>query len=195
MTDSELIAKFEDDFGKLVRNREQVPMDKLRTTYKKSYDALVTVITEFADWFADRYLQTMIDSWPRHERDVAGNEWMERRINVILDQENQPGGLREQWRAALIDRLDKEEYQRLVWQRYELLEKKVFDPYWQRHNRWRGEPGNRWIFNDIIQRFWLPPGENEKYPDGAWINSKFEVYATSWPPNIGPDPVKEGIVE
>ena len=58
MTDTEWIAKLEADFGKLQRNRQQVPLEKLETTYAKSYKALISRLTEAADWFADRYLQT-----------------------------------------------------------------------------------------------------------------------------------------
>lgn len=56
MTDTEWIAKLEADFGKLQRNRQQVPLEKLETTYAKSYKALISRLTEAADWFADRYL-------------------------------------------------------------------------------------------------------------------------------------------
>ena len=61
-------------------------------------------------------------------------------------------------------------------------------PYWQRHNRWTGETRNRWIYNDIIRRFWLPPGRNPDFPNGAWIDSSYQVYTSSWPPDIGADP-------
>ena len=52
------------------------------------------------------------------------------------------------------------------------------------------EPGNRWIYNDIIRRFWLPPGKNPDFPNGAWIDSSYQVYTSSWPPAIGTDPAK-----
>ena len=73
MTDTEWIAKLEADFGKLQRNRQQVPLEKLETTYAKSYKALIGRLTEAADWFADRYLQTLMEHWPRHPKDTAGN--------------------------------------------------------------------------------------------------------------------------
>lgn len=191
MTDKEWLDRLAADFDKLKKNREQVPLEKLETTYKKSYTALVASLTEAADWFADRYLQTIIDGWPRHPRDKAGNDWMDKRIAIIIEQENQPGGLRDQWRAALIDHLDRAEFEELVWKRYDLCEKKAFDPYWERHNRWVGPPENRWIFNDIICRFWLPPGADANWPNGVWLNTKSEVYSSNWPPNIGPDTIKE----
>lgn len=187
MTDQEWFAKLDGDFGKLKRNREQVPLEKLKTTYGKSYKALTDGLIEAADWFADRYLQTLTDSWPRHPRDTAGNEWLEKRLAAIIEQENQPGRLRDRWRQALIDHLDRDEYEQLVWERFDRCRREAFDPYWQRHNRWRGEAGNRWIYNDIIQRFWLPPGKDEHWPEGAWIDSGYNVYTTNWPPAIGAD--------
>lgn len=84
--------------------------------------------------------------------------------------------------------LDREEFEQLVFERYARCEQEAFDPYWQRHNRWTGETRNRWIYNDIIRRFWLPPGRNPDFPNGAWIDSSYQVYTSSWPPDIGADP-------
>lgn len=61
MTDTEWLARLDADFGKLQRNRQQVPLEKLETTYAKSYKALIGRLTEAADWFADRYLQTLTE--------------------------------------------------------------------------------------------------------------------------------------
>lgn len=164
MTDTEWIAKLDADFGKLQRNRQQVPLEKLETTYAKSYKALIGRLTEAADWFADRYLQTLMEHWPRHPKDTAGNEWLEQKVAAIIEEENQAGGLRDKWRLALVAHLDREEFEQLVYERYARCEQEAFDPYWQRHNHWTGEPGNRWIYNDILRRFWLPPGRKPDFP-------------------------------
>lgn len=139
MTDTEWIAKLDADFGKLQRNRQQVPLEKLETTYAKSYKALIGRLTEAADWFADRYLQTLMEHWPRHPKDTAGNEWLEQKVAAIIEEENQAGGLRDKWRLALVAHLDREEFEQLVFERYARCEQEAFDPYWQRHNRWTGE--------------------------------------------------------
>ena len=136
MTDTEWIAKLEADFGKLQRNRQQVPLEKLETTYAKSYKALIGRLTEAADWFADRYLQTLMEHWPRHPKDTAGNEWLEQKVAAIIEEENQAGGLRDKWRLALVAHLDREEFEQLVYERYARCEQEAFDPYWQRHNHW-----------------------------------------------------------
>lgn len=128
MTDTEWIAKLDADFGKLQRNRQQVPLEKLETTYAKSYKALIGRLTEAADWFADRYLQTLMEHWPRHPKDTAGNEWLERKVADIIEEENQAGGLRDKWRLALVAHLDREEFEQLVFERYARCEQEAFDP-------------------------------------------------------------------
>ena len=85
MTDTEWLARLDADFGKLQRNRQQVPLEKLETTYAKSYKALIGRLTEAADWFADRYLQTLMEHWPRHPKDTAGNEWLGRYNRNLTD--------------------------------------------------------------------------------------------------------------
>lgn len=187
MTDVEWLAKLDADFDRLKRNRDNVPLEKLQTIHAKSYNALVASVTEAADWFADRYLETLTESWPRHPKDTAGNDWLTKKVANIIAEENRPGGFRDRWRAAIIDHLDRAEFEQLVFERFDRCRREAFDPYWQRHNRWTGQPENRWIFNDIIARFWLPPGADPNWPEGAWINTRREVYTTNWPPNIGPD--------
>lgn len=79
-----------------------------------------------------------------------------------------------------------EEYRQLVWEIYNRLEVEAFDPYWQRHNRWIGPPDRRWIYNDIIKKFWWP--KKEKYPaSGCWINQDYTGHDTRFPPHIKED--------
>lgn len=183
MTDKEWLAKFDADFMKLQHNREKVPLATLQSDYAKPYNALVAEVTKDADWFADRYLECL--AFPRHPKDTAGNEWLDKRIAAILQQENQPGGLRDRWRAALIDRLNRDEFEQLVYERYERCLNEAFDPYWQRHCRWVGEPGNRWIYNDIFKKFWLPPKDDPEHKRaGCWITRDYTGHDTRYPPKI-----------
>ena len=182
-TVKERLDAFDRAFKKLKANREKVPLEILRTKYAAPYEATVKAVLEGADWFADEYIRVL--DFPRHPADKAGNEWLQRKIDAIIKQEAKPGGLVEQYWAALIDRLDRDEYETLVWKRYYRLLREAFDPYWQRHNRWTGKPGNRWIYNDIFKKFWHPPCE--KYPSGGWINSDYTGWDGRFPPNIGED--------
>lgn len=181
MTDGERLKQFHADFEKLKHNRDQVPLDILKSKYGPAYEAQVKKVLEGGDWFADAYLQTL--AFPTHPKDEAGNEWLAKRIAAIERKENAPGGIREQWRAALIDDLDLEKFEDLVYRRYERRLREAFDPYWQRHCRWVGEPPRRWIYNDIFKKFWWP--KTDGYPaSGCWINRDYTGHDTRFPPNL-----------
>lgn len=131
-----------------------------------------------ADWFYRRYMVAL--AFPTHPMDTAGNEWLAHRIAAIDADEKKPGGLVDQYRAALIDRLDIEEYYELIYRSYERRLREAFDPYWQRHCR-RLESG--WIYNDIFGKFWWP--KTEEYPaSGCWINSDYTGHDRRYPPHI-----------
>lgn len=188
MTDGERLQKFDADFEKLKKNREKVPLEQLQTRYADAYNALVAEVQAGADWFADTYIDLLVGHFPRHPKDIAGNEWLDKLIAAIREQEAKPGGRVERYRAALLARLDMEEYRQLVWEIYNRLEVEAFDPYWQRHNRWVGEPGRRrWIYNDITRKFWWP--KTEGYPEsGCWINRDYTGHDSRFPPHIKEDP-------
>lgn len=161
-------------------------LEQLRTRYAKAYNTTVAEVLAGADWFADTYIRLLVDHFPRHPRDTAGNRWLDRRIAAIQEQEAIPGGRVERYRAALLERLDMEEYRQLVWEIYNRLETEAFAPYWQRHNRWVGPPDRRWIYNDITRKYWWP--KTEGYPaSGCWINHDYTGHDTRFPPHIKED--------
>lgn len=181
-TDQERLDTFDRLFKKLKANREKVPLEQLQTKYAEPYNALVAELTEAADWFADTYIDLL--KFPTHPRDTAGNEWLQRKIEIIRQQEAGPGGLVEQYRAALIDRLDMREYRDKVWRIYDRLEREAFDPYWQRHNKWIGPPGRRWIYNDIFKKYWWEPKDGSP---ACWINRDYTGQDSRFPPHIKED--------
>ena len=178
-TVKERLDAFDRAFKKLKANREKVPLEILRTKYAAPYEATVKAVLEGADWFADEYIRVL--DFPRHPADKAGNEWLQRKIDAIIKQEAKPGGLVEQYWAALIDRLDRDEYETLVWKRYDRLLREAFDPYWQRHC-FRLASG--WIYNDILRKFWLP---SESGKSGGWINSDYSGRDGRFPPQMKED--------
>lgn len=181
MTDGERLRKFKADFARFKRNREQVPLDQLRTRYADAYNALEREVLIGADWFADTHIARFISRFPRSPQDIAGNKWLDRRLAAIRQEEGKPGRRVEQYRAALLEQLDWEEFERFVFEIYNRLEAEAFDPYWQRHNRWVGEPGQRWIYNDITRKFWYEPGDGKA---GYWINSDYTGRDGRFPPHI-----------
>ncbi len=189
MTDREGLDKLDADFKKLQHNREKIPLEQLRTRYAKAYNTLIAELQADADWFAARYLEVL--AFPRHPEDKEGNAWVEKRIAAIMKEERQLGGRVERYRAALTENLDRPAFEQLVWEIYDRLLREAFDPYWQCHCRWVGEPGNRWIYNDIFKKFWYRPERRGGGKAGFWINQDYTGEDSRFPPNIGEDPENE----
>ena len=173
-TKAEKLQVFHSDFEKLKKNRAAMPLTELMRRCGKAYKALVAQVLEAADWYADTFIETY--AFPTDPQDAAGNEWLKNRIAAILQEERAPGKLVDRYRAALIDRLDIDEFRQLVWERFERLRREAYNPYWARHCR-RLDSG--WIYNDILQKFWLP---SESGKSGGWINSDYTGWDSRFPP-------------
>ena len=102
------LERFHADFEKLRRNREKVPLQKLQTTYERSYNTLVAEVMDGAVWFYRKCVE-LEEDFPTYPEDTARNEWLAKRLATIGEDEKKPGGLVDQLRAALIDRLDMDE--------------------------------------------------------------------------------------
>ena len=182
MSEEIRIADFTAAFDKLKHNREKVPLDQLQTRYGKSYRQLVQEVEKYAKWYMEQYLIAL--DFPRHPKDEDGNQRLQQSIDKIIEEEQRPGGLYDQQRAALIDRLDLDEFYELVYQLYKKILLEAYGPYWTQHCREvkNTDTGKVWIYNDIIRKYWLPP--SEKYPEGCWIDSNRQVHSLGWPPHI-----------
>ena len=177
-TDVQRHTRFHVDFEKLKHNREKVPLQTLQTKYERAYNTLAAEVMDGAVWFHRKYLETL--AFPTHPQDTAGNKWLADKIAAIDAEEKKPGGLADQFRAALIDRLDKDEYDNLVYLSYERRLQEAFNPYWRRHCK-RLDSG--WIYNRIFKKFWWP--KTEGYPDsGCWINSDYSGKDYRFPPQL-----------
>jgi len=186
MTDGERLQKFNADFARLRHNREKVPLEQLRTRYAKAYNDLMAEVRAGADWFADTYIKAL--AFPRQPEDRAGNEWLDKKIAAILEEERRPGGRMEQYRAALANNLDRPAFEHLVWEIYDRLEREAFMPYWNRHCRRVGEPGNQWVYNDITKKWWYSP-ERQGSEDtcGFWACSDRTGRDSRFPPDMKED--------
>lgn len=178
------MKEFDANFSRLKSNREKIPLEQLTTRYAKAYNKLVSDIEDYAEWFAEMYLDTL--KFPTNPKDSAGNTWLQKKIEKIKSEERRPGGLYEQQRDALIDRLDEDEFLNLVFQLYHRLDSEAFDPYQQRFNKWIGEPGNRWIYNRLFGWFWNP--DTERYGQPYWMDRDWNFMSYDHPPKIGPGP-------
>ena len=187
MSEQEMtMQKFEQDFHRLKINREKIPLEQLTTRYERAYTALTDDVRAGAKWYTDNYTQTMAATWPLYEKDEAGNAWLEKKKESILQQEHQLGGLYDQQVSALLDNLDLDAFHELVYRLYVRLAAEAFDPYQQRYNRWTGQPGNRWIYNRLFGWFWNP--DTERYGQPYWMDRDWSFRSYDYPPTIGPDP-------
>lgn len=182
------IKAYMDEFGvrflRLKNNRDNIPLEQLTTKYAKAYNALVGWLEKYAEWFTQEYINCLALS--ENPKDTAGNEWLRKKIEAIKAEERKPGGLYQRIRDSLIEDLDQKEFEMNVWRLWDRLEKEAYDPYLQRYNRWIGEPGNRWIYNSLLDLYWLP---DEKWEEGGyWIKQDRSYGRMGYPPRIGADP-------
>lgn len=180
MTDAERDKKFRADFGLLLRNRTQAPLELLQTKYAKGYNRLVSEVEEGADWFFNWFLKHYaFQKFPRHPLDTEGNAWLEKRMQGILLDENRPGGRREKYIAALIDHLNMDEYEQIVWEVLDRMEQEAYYPYWMRHCYRRG--GRIW--SDIFYCWWKPRQEGDPgHGAGYWEDGDRKFFSSDYPP-------------
>ena len=187
MTEEKLVQEFEANFAKLKANREKVPLQQLETKYAKAYNDLLRDLRVCAHCFAYAYLDAL--ALPDHPKDTAGVEWAHRKIKAIKEAEAQPGGLLDQADAALIDRLDFQEYTGKVYQLWERIKAEVWMPYQRRYNKYVTTKRGRRIWSSLFQAFWFPI--DDALEGGIWIGMDGMVVNRLFPPDIGPDPEPE----
>lgn len=177
-TDGQRLARFHSDFERLKHNREKVPLRQLQTRWERPYNTLVAEVMDGAVWFHRKYLEAL--AFPTYQQDEAGNKWLADRIAAIEADEKKPEGLLKKFETALIEHLDMDEYENLVYLSYERRLKEAFDPYWRRHCK-RLDSG--WIYNRIFKKFWWP--KTEGYPEsGCWINQDYSGKDYRFPPQL-----------
>lgn len=181
MTDKERIDKFFADFARLQKNREAVPLETLQGKFGAAYKKLCGEVQDGGDWFALQLLQSLAAGVPTHPKDPDGKAWAEKKIQTIIAEENKPGKLRDRWRAALIDRLDMDAYDKLVFDLYVRIRNEALFPYWRRHVR----EVKGWLYSDILKQWWLPKEKDPK-GHGAWINRDWTGRNFRWSP-ISPE--------
>ncbi len=185
MTVEECLQKFDAVFTRLKLNRERVPLEVLETRYAKGYAALRREVWHWGDWYITAYFNAL--RRPFHPADEEGNRRVHEQAAAILREEYGPGGLIEQSRAALLDRLDRDEFELLIWRIYDRAEREAYLPYWRSHCRRTGPDGR--FFSDIIQKLWWPKEEEGPgFLTGFWgdENRKYDRLWT-YPPVESPD--------
>lgn len=172
MTVTERLKKFDADFAKLRHNRKKVPISELQTRYANKYNALVETVLEGAEYFAAAFLNAL--AFPVNRDDHEGFEKLYKSLEAIELEERQPGGLISRFRVALIDNLDRDEFEDLVGKFYERQLNDAFDPYWQSHCHVQADGR---IYNDIFNKFW-------SHDKQGWLNSDNSGWDGRFPPNL-----------
>ena len=193
MMSEEQYHKFKADFTRLVKNREALPLETLQTKYATQYNQLVAEVAKGADLYLDHCIRVVVDDFPTSPRYPSGNEWLEKKIAAILQDERRPGGRFERYRSALIDRLDKEYadsvFDEIMEEIYERLEKEAFRPYQQRLQQtgtickgcgkpilWKKTPAGKAIPCDPEPvAFWCE--HSDPLPKGRIVNQYGQVIA------------------
>lgn len=174
----EKYQRFTDLFGKLKRNREQVPLEVLQTKYAAAYQKMTDEIEDLSDWFCRCYIESL--AFTTNPKDTKGNEWLDKKIEAIQTEVAAPGNLVEQYKKALIEDLNIEKYYELVWRIFDRMDREAYDPYLQRYNVWTGPPENRWIYNGLLKAFWKK--DESKEDGGYWIDSDGSFKGLGHPP-------------
>jgi hypothetical protein len=169
-------------FKKLKSNREKVPFDELRTKYAAAYVKLENEVIGYADWFFAASVRLLVERLPLAEGDAEGARLLKDGSARICREALQGGSPYMRARSALVRRLDFDGFVNAVDEVYFKIEREIYNPYWQRHCRIVGNGSTRWVYNDIIGRFWCPPGRSSKIKTGAWIDKDYNVYLRRLPP-------------
>lgn len=154
-----------EDFERLKKNRENVPLEVLKTKYKKGYENLKHKIAqELKKYVNDLTALGIYDLGD----DVTPKIWQswENKIQEIMNQEA-AAGLSKQLGHAVFGNLDLREFEELVIGRITLRVKyEVYAPYWLKHCK---ENATGEIENDLIGMKWDSKNNiwTGKSPDGG----------------------------
>lgn len=166
-------------FEKLLKNREKVPLEVLKTRYAKAYGQLVSELEGHARWYIDWLIKT---GFPKCESSTEWNKRLDSTIARIREEEQQPGKSYERACKALIDDLDFPAFFREGSIPYQRIEAEFYQRYWDHHCIWTGPQNNRWVYNAITKKFWLPSWPENHYPDGCWIKADYSEPDPHRPP-------------
>lgn len=148
---------------KLKKNREKVPLEELKTKYKKPYTELLQDIKEKTEIML---LHFLFEGLPFNMSEKAEWQAFVDRVNEAIREEKQAGTFREISRAVFKD-YDPDKAldiaARTIWPR---IWYRAYAPYWLKHCR-KDKDGRSW--NDLIQMRWRQEWQIWEAQDGrSW---------------------------
>ena len=180
MKTREKLTEFEIKFAKFKKNREQVPLELLRTKYAKAYGELVEWLEDYAEWYTREYIG--IFALEENPKDPAGNEWLRKKLAEIESEERKPGRLYQKIRDSLIEDLDEEKFQANVRQLRNQFETWAYVPFVQHYNSFSGSPDKGRIYNSYINAYWQP--DSHMPSGGFWRNENGDYITSDYPPQF-----------
>lgn len=167
------IKKLEQDIAILRKNRENVPLELLKTKYKNSYAKLKEEIRiQFEIYIKELSLLGILKMGPdmttEKQKEMAAN------IQKIIDEETASGHLRE-CTNAVFEEFDLKKAENLVCGYFtERIKYEVYAPYWLQHISKDTE--GRYVTNLLPRMRWHPEG------DGVWVDFSELSFTLMLPP-------------
>lgn len=160
------ITELKTKVEQLKKNREKVPLETLKTKYKKPYEELLHSIKELAERIlAERSQKEIVV-----RMDEDGEKLIEE-INAAIAKEAEPGGIMKRISQALYKEYDVEKFLSCV-EEMRIRLWNLWIPYWQKHCCLYVRPEN-WeepypppkIYNELTREFQNEDGTWSKHPE------------------------------
>lgn len=167
------LKKLEQDIATLRKNRENVPLELLKTKYKKPYAKLKEEIrAQFEIYMKELSLLGILkigpDMTPEEQKE------MEAGIQKIIDEETAAGHLRECTKAVFYE-FNLRKAENLACGYFtERIKYEVYAPYWLKHVS--KDPEGRYITDLLPGMKWHPVG------GGAWVDLSKQSLTLMLPP-------------
>lgn len=167
------LKKLEQDIATLRKNRENVPLELLKTKYKKPYAKLKEEIrAQFEIYLKELSLLGILKMGPdmtsEKQKEMAAG------IQKIIDEETAAGHLRE-CTHAVFEEFDLKKAENLICGYFtERIKHEVYAPYWLQHVS--KDPEGRYITDLLPGMKWHPEG------GGVWVDFSEPSFTLMLPP-------------
>ena len=161
------------DFEKYKKNREKVPLEILKTKYKKPYEALEAKLAKELQWYVNEIAFLGIYDIGKDLKDDGLKKWGQEIARIYKEEED--AGLPKILGTAVFKHMDLREFENYVC--YTLTHRiryEVYAPYWLEHCKTDGGITT----NDLIGMTWDPEAHvwEKALEDGRY------TWATKLPP-------------
>lgn len=167
------LSELEENLEKLRKNKENVPVELLRTRYAKSYARLCGKIRTEMQAVLREFVVLGV---PFAANDSEGVREYLRKCQQIIDEEDRAGGF-EGMNRVLFTEYSVEKAIQEILPVYTRIREEAYGPYWRKHCSIRIHPetGTKEIYNDLIGMFW-DPGRK------LWIRPSDGAFSIMYPP-------------